>query len=108
MYLPYQLRFSGIRRGGMRSADHEVAGKITLKHVYEIAKIKSQDEVKRGESMKNTCELIVKQARRMGVEVVRELDAEEYAQFLDKRREIVKQQLQECADIKAAKVLRTG
>lgn len=52
--------------------------------------------------------MVIKTARTVGVEVQREdLDPEEYRKFLDERREVVAAQLQEWADKKAAKMLRT-
>nr|CAB3263954.1 39S ribosomal protein L11, mitochondrial-like [Phallusia mammillata] len=66
----------------------KIAGIITHKHVYEIAKIKLQQEnVKiRSIDLKTMCESVAKQAWQMGVKVQRTLDAEDYKVFLDERQ----------------------
>ncbi|PAV88132.1 hypothetical protein WR25_17745 [Diploscapter pachys] len=72
---------AGVKRGAMNPAKGgEFAGIISVKHVYEIAKLKSQDKACQG----------------LPLEV-----------FLDERRAIVQKQLVELADKKAAKMLRT-
>lgn len=53
--------------------------------------------------------MLIKTCRTMGIKVQHEdLDPVEYQKFLDERREIVAKQLQEWADKKAAKMLRTA
>uniref|UniRef100_A0A7E4W043 Large ribosomal subunit protein uL11m n=1 Tax=Panagrellus redivivus TaxID=6233 RepID=A0A7E4W043_PANRE len=99
-------RAAGIRRGGQTT--HDIAGKLSVKHIYEIAKIKSRDKVLVGVPLKDICEMLVKTCRTMGIQVQHEdLDPVEYQAFLDNRREMVSTQLQEWADKKAAKMLRT-
>ena len=52
--------------------------------------------------------MLVETCRTLGIEVQKEdIDPVEYKEFLDQRREIVAKQLQEWADKKAAKMLRT-
>ncbi|XP_070577302.1 large ribosomal subunit protein uL11m-like [Ptychodera flava] len=71
--------------GLSRAANHpgkEVVGKVTLKHIFEIAKIKSEDDVWEDEPLENICKSIIGSARSMGIEVVKELDPNEYRQFL--------------------------
>lgn len=53
----------------------EVAGKITLKHLYEIAVIKSQDPTMDWKPLKEICVMLLGTARTCGIEVVRDLDA---------------------------------
>lgn len=53
----------------------ETCGKITLKHLYEIAKIKSQDPPLEWRSLEEICTMLIATARTCGIEVVRELDA---------------------------------
>lgn len=86
----------------------EVAGKITLKHLYEIAAIKIQDPPNALLSMQQMCEMLVGVARSCGIQVVKELKAEDYAKFLEERRVIVEQQKQELQEKREAKMLRTG
>ncbi|XP_055345869.1 39S ribosomal protein L11, mitochondrial-like [Paramacrobiotus metropolitanus] len=97
---------AGINRGAMMGTK-ETAGKITLKHVYEIAKIKSEDPPLENVDLKEICEDIIDQCRRMGVQVVRDLDAEEYGRFLEERKIVVAAQLKELEEKKQAKMLRT-
>uniref|UniRef100_A0A914XYN5 Large ribosomal subunit protein uL11m n=1 Tax=Panagrolaimus superbus TaxID=310955 RepID=A0A914XYN5_9BILA len=100
------MRAAGIRRG--RQYGGEIAGKLSVKHIYEIAKIKSRDKVLVGVPLKDICEMLIENCRKIGVKVQHDdLDPVEYKEFLDKRRETVAQQLQEWADKKAAKMLRT-
>lgn len=46
------------------------AGKVSLKHVYEIAKIKKTDERHKNLELKSICKLIIGTAKSMGIEVV--------------------------------------
>ncbi|OQV14550.1 putative 39S ribosomal protein L11, mitochondrial [Hypsibius exemplaris] len=98
---------AGINRGSMEGT-REMAGKITFKHVYEIAKIKSQDPEHENVELKYICERIIDHARRMGVGVVRHLDPEEYGQFLQDRKLVVEAQIKELEEKKQAKMLRTA
>lgn len=54
---------------------NEISGKITLKHIYEIAKIKSQDPPLEWRPLKEICTMLIATARTCGIEVVRDLDA---------------------------------
>lgn len=82
------------------------AGKITLKHIYEIAKIKAQDPLYDCIPLKEVCQKIIDAARRCGVQTVRELTVEEYSQFLEERKVIVAQQQAEIEEKRKAKILR--
>uniref|UniRef100_A0A1B6GVV9 Large ribosomal subunit protein uL11m n=1 Tax=Cuerna arida TaxID=1464854 RepID=A0A1B6GVV9_9HEMI len=103
----YLMQAAGIQRAAMQPGK-EVAGKVTLKHVYEIAKIKMEDPPNALKSMEYMCKQVIKTAHSMGIEVVKTLDPEEYQKFLDERREIVAQQRKELEEKKEAKLLRTG
>jgi large subunit ribosomal protein L11 len=59
----------GKRKGASRPG-HEVVGKITLKHVYEIAKIKQSELRLSGISLESHCRSIIYQAKSIGIEVV--------------------------------------
>ncbi|KAA0198338.1 hypothetical protein HAZT_HAZT001299 [Hyalella azteca] len=59
---------AGIQRGAMRYTD-ETVGWITLKHVYEIALIKSRDPPLELTPLKQICEMVIGQARYMGIKV---------------------------------------
>jgi len=90
----------------MLTTGQEVAGKITLRHVYEIARIKSTDPCFENVPMERICKGIIGSAHTCGLEVVRNLEAEEYGAFLEERRQIVEQQETELQEAKAAKLLR--
>jgi len=88
--------------------DHEVAGKITLKHVYEIAKIKHLDPPNKFLPLRVICQQVIASAHTCGIEVVAKLDAVDYAEFLSERKTLVEEQLKELQEKKEAKMLRTG
>ena len=92
----------------LRLLGHEIAGKITLKHVYEIAKIKQLDPPNKFLPLQVICQQVISSAHTCGIEVVHKLDAHEYAQFLEERKMIVDEQLKELLEKKEAKMLRTG
>lgn len=98
---------AGIQRGAMYPK-REVAGKITLKHLYEIAAIKIQDPPNVLLTMKQACDMLIGVARTCGIQVVRELKAEEYQQFLAERKLVVEEQKKELQEKREAKMLRTA
>nr|XP_002129028.1 39S ribosomal protein L11, mitochondrial-like [Ciona intestinalis] len=82
------MQAAGISKGSRSMKDFPV-GKITHKHIYEIAKVKlEQENVKiRNMPLKEMCELLAEQAYRLGVDVVRNIDPEEYDAFLTSKEE---------------------
>lgn len=88
--------------------EKEVAGKITLKHLYEIAAIKIQDPCNALLTMPQMCEMLVGVARCCGIQIERNLDAVEYGQFLEQRKDIVEAQKKDLEEKREAKMLRTG
>lgn len=98
---------AGIQRAAMEPTK-EVAGKITLKHLYEIAAIKAQDPCNALMTMEQMCNMLIGVARSCGIQVVRDLDPDEYAQFLVERKEIEAKQKAELQEKREAKMLRTG
>ncbi|XP_067617500.1 large ribosomal subunit protein uL11m [Eurosta solidaginis] len=98
---------AGISRGAMQPG-REIAGMITLKHLYEIAAIKIQDPPNALLTMQQMCEMLVGIARTCGIKIVRELKADEYAKFLGERQVVVDEQKRELAEKREAKMLRTG
>ncbi|XP_075222223.1 mitochondrial ribosomal protein L11 [Lycorma delicatula] len=97
---------AGIERGAMEPGS-EIAGKITLKHIYEIAKIKAEDPVNECRPLSHICAMLIGSARSIGIEVVRDLDPEEYRTFLEERKVIIEEQKKELQEKKEAKLLRT-
>lgn len=87
---------------------HEVAGKITLKHLYEIAAIKIKDPPNALLTMEQMCLAVMGSARTCGIQVLKNLDAEEYGEFLKERKIVVEQQMKELQEKREAKMLRTG
>ncbi|KFM65661.1 39S ribosomal protein L11, mitochondrial, partial [Stegodyphus mimosarum] len=110
IYNPHTSYFvkqaAGCEKGSMSPGPKDWAGKISLKHVYEIAKIKSKDPYFECTPLKEVCQKIIDRARTVGVEVVPKLTEEEYAEFLEKRKEIVAQQAAELDEKRKAKILR--
>lgn len=98
---------AGISRGAMEPGN-EVAGKISLRHLYEIAMIKIQDPPNALLTPKQMCEMLVGVARSCGVQVVRNLDAEEYEEFLNQRKITVDLQKTELEEKREAKMLRAA
>lgn len=94
---------AGMSKGAYQPGRH-VFGKVTLKHVYEIAKIKKQDENLELVTMETLCKLIIGSARSIGIEVVRTLSAEELEPFLEEveeKRKVIEEEF-------AAKKLEGG
>lgn len=98
---------AGIQRGAMFPLK-EVAGKITLKHLYEIAAIKIQDPPNALLSMEQMCDMLIGVSKTCGIQIVRDLDPEEYGKFLEERRIVVEDQKKELLEKREAKMLRTG
>ncbi|KAL2722320.1 hypothetical protein V1478_009183 [Vespula squamosa] len=97
---------AGIQVGKMDKDD--IAGKITLKHLYEIAKIKSEDPPLSLMSLEHICGMVVGIARTCGIEIVRELDPQEYETFLQERELKVIERRKELQLAKETKLLRTA
>ncbi|KAF5017163.1 hypothetical protein F66182_10938 [Fusarium sp. NRRL 66182] len=69
------LQASGVppRKGRLRGAQNpgtEVIGSVTLKHVYEIAKIKQSELRLSGLSLQGLCKSVIAQAKSIGLKVV--------------------------------------
>lgn len=69
------LQAAGVpeRKGRIRGAmnpGHEIIGKVSLKHVYEIAKIKHSELRLSGLSLQGLCKSVIAQAKSMGIQVV--------------------------------------
>ena len=66
----YLLKAAGLEKGASRPG-HEVVGRVTVQQVYEIAKVKMEDLVKKNKdiSLRTLARGIVGSARGMGLEV---------------------------------------
>uniref|UniRef100_A0A182P864 Large ribosomal subunit protein uL11m n=1 Tax=Anopheles epiroticus TaxID=199890 RepID=A0A182P864_9DIPT len=98
---------AGIQRGAMNPGK-EIAGKITRKHLYEIAKIKLQDPPNALLTLEHMCKALVGAARTCGIKIVDELDPAEYKEFLEQRRQVVEDQRKELQEKREARMLRVG
>ena len=98
---------AGVKRGAQYPG-REVTGFITRKHLYEIAKIKSQDPPLQMVELQEICRLLISSAHSLGIKVVDHIDPIEYQKFLEERKSIVKQQRDEIQAAKEAKLLRTA
>lgn len=69
----YLKKAAGIELGSGRPG-HVVASSVTLKHIYEIAKVKQSDPYCQYMSLESICKSIIGTANTMGIQVVKELD----------------------------------
>ncbi|XP_062821433.1 large ribosomal subunit protein uL11m [Anolis carolinensis] len=101
----FLLSAAGIEKGATNPG-HEVAGMVTLKHLYEIALVKSQDQafVLRDMPLEKVVKMLIGTARSMGIKVVKDLDAEEYGVFLKQREEVLAAE----AEARAAELAAAG
>lgn len=58
------------RLRGAMNPGHETIGKVSLKHVYEIAKIKQTEMRLSGMSLQSLCKSVMAQAKSVGIDVV--------------------------------------
>lgn len=99
---------AGAERGAMEPEKGEICGMISLKHAYEIAKLKENDIIYDCWPLKKVVQDVLDRARRMGIKVVPRLDPIEYAEFLKERKMAVQKQLQELDEKRQARMLRTA
>lgn len=97
---------AGAERGAMESKKGEVAGYISLKHVYEIAKVKSKDPDYDCVSLENICKDVIMTALSCGIKVVKSLGEEEYAAFMVERKKVIEEQMKMLEEKRQAKMLR--
>lgn len=55
---------------GSSSPLHDIKGQLSLKHIYEIAKLKSTDPSLQGIELPSLCKSVIGTAKSMGVKVV--------------------------------------
>lgn len=63
------MKAAGVKKGSDKPG-HNIVGTISLKHVYEIAKIKKTDERHKDLELRSICSSIVLTANVVGVQVV--------------------------------------
>lgn len=61
-----------VKKGKLKGApdSQTIVGKVSLKHIYEIAKIKQSELRLSGLSLEGLCKSVIAQAKTIGVEVV--------------------------------------
>ncbi|KAI5630103.1 39S ribosomal protein L11, mitochondrial, partial [Silurus asotus] len=84
---------AGIEKGAGKTG-HEMAGMVSVRAVYEIARVKAQDECFKLQdaSMQNVVKSIIGSARSLGIKVVNDLSPEDYGEFLRQREERLKEE----------------
>ncbi|KAM8847707.1 39S ribosomal protein L11, mitochondrial [Synchiropus splendidus] len=94
---------AGIAKGAAKTG-HETAGKVSVRAVYEIAQVKAQDECFkiRNTSLQNIVKSIIGSARSLGIQIVPDLSADEYREFLLRREEKLKADAEAAAAAEAA------
>ncbi|KRZ75788.1 39S ribosomal protein L11, mitochondrial [Trichinella papuae] len=103
--IPWLLKqAAGITKGGFSNSD--TAGMVTLKHVFEIAKVKQQEPVYLGVSLRQMCQTVMFYAQSCKIKVVRDIDPVEYHEFLKKREELVIKEMEELQNKRQAKIYR--
>ncbi|KAL0105566.1 hypothetical protein PUN28_015801 [Cardiocondyla obscurior] len=102
----YLKQAAGIQKARIKKG--EIAGKITLKHLYEIAQIKIEDPSNALLTLQQMCQMIAGMARACGIEIVREIDPIEYEQFLKDREVTLAEFREELRLAKESKMLRTN
>lgn len=58
------------KRKGASNPGHETIGTVSLKHIYEIAKIKQSELRLSGLSLESLCRSVIFQAKSIGINVV--------------------------------------
>lgn len=98
---------AGIKRASMEPG-RKVAGVISVKHVYEIAKFKHEDINCAHLNIKEMCIKVINSANRAGIKVVKhDLNPNELEEFLREREAIEKQELKDLTEKRAAKLMRS-
>lgn len=64
------MKAAGIKQGAAKTLKEEPAGTISLKHVWEIAKIKATDDRHKGVPMKSIVGSVISTATAVGVKVI--------------------------------------
>ncbi|XP_016044786.1 large ribosomal subunit protein uL11m [Erinaceus europaeus] len=77
---------AGIEKGA-RNTGREVAGLLSLKHIYEIARVKAQDDAfaLQDVPLSSVVRPVLGSARSLGIRVVRDLSSEELEAFQKER-----------------------
>ncbi|XP_066505274.1 39S ribosomal protein L11, mitochondrial [Hoplias malabaricus] len=95
---------AGIEKGAGKTG-HETAGMVSVRAVYEIARVKAQDECFKLQdaSVQTVVKTIIGSARSLGIRIVNDLSPEEYGEFLRQREEKLKEEAAATAEAPAGK-----
>ncbi|KAI3389968.1 hypothetical protein SNEBB_001465 [Seison nebaliae] len=97
---------AGCQRGAM-NVGKEISGIISLKHVYEIARLKMTDRINQLNTMEEMCISVIRTAKSVGVQVSVDVTKEEMKRVIDEKKRLDEEQLTELLEKKQAKVMRT-
>jgi large subunit ribosomal protein L11 len=98
---------AGIKRGSMGNG--QIAGILSIKHIYEIAKFKNEDINCAHLSIKQMCIKVIDAANSCGIKIVKhDLDPKELKEFLEERKEQTQKEIESIAEKRAAKLMRTA
>lgn len=103
----YLKQAAGIQKGAI-NPKVETAGIITVKHIYEIAAIKQTDENLEFRNIQDICKMLIGTAMSLGIKVVKELDPDEYQEFLENRKVVLDERKMQLQELKESKMLRTS
>ncbi|XP_040904041.1 39S ribosomal protein L11, mitochondrial [Toxotes jaculatrix] len=97
---------AGIAKGAGKTG-HEIAGMVSVRTVYEIARVKSEDECfkMRNTPLETLVKTIIGSAHSLGIKVVNDLSPDEYKVFLEQREEKLKADAAAAAEAAAQALL---
>ncbi|VDD83666.1 unnamed protein product [Mesocestoides corti] len=107
----YLLRMAAGAKKGAATPGSEVSGRLTLKHIYEIALLKKEDPASQASSLQSICASLISEAHRVGIDVLSRSEAashtpESYAEFMKQREIDVLERKKELEEKKQAKMMR--
>jgi large subunit ribosomal protein L11 len=99
---------AGVKRASMEPG-RKIAGVVSIKHVYEIAKFKSEDINCKHMSIRDLCIRVLNSANRCGIKVVhQDLNPIELSEFLAQRKSLEEQELNDIAEKRASKRMKAA
>ncbi|KAK3737943.1 hypothetical protein RRG08_028567 [Elysia crispata] len=102
----FLMQAAGCNKGATKPGS-QICGMITLKHVYEIAKIKGQDPAFTCMTLEQVCKTMIGNAHKIGIKVVKdEISVEELTEFKERRAEEVAAEEAELEEARLSKMLR--
>ncbi|KAH9512911.1 54S ribosomal protein L11, mitochondrial [Bulinus truncatus] len=102
----FLMQAAGCQKGALKAAK-QVTGILTLKHIYEIAKIKGKDACYACMTEEQICKALIGCAHSIGIKIVKHPPSvQELKEFLAKRAEEVAQEEKELEELRVSKMLR--